>query len=92
MNGIAKRPDVVTLLEQTSTSTADLAVMLNSLYSVSSYVAVQPAGQTATDRLGYVYDSSAVDLMGSVSVIPSNCTRPHLRAQFRPVGYTSPAG
>src|SRR5687768_9068947 len=91
VNAVAKRPDVVTVQEQSSTSTAGLAAMLNSLYGVGSYVAVQPAGQTATDRLGYVYDSTSVDLIGSASVIPSNGTRPHLRSQFRPVGYTSPA-
>jgi endonuclease/exonuclease/phosphatase family metal-dependent hydrolase len=90
-NGIAKRPDVIALQEQAADSTSNLAAMLNSLFGTSSFVAVQPGGQTATDRLGYVYDSSSVELIGSVAVIPSNGTRPHLRAQFRPVGYTSPA-
>jgi endonuclease/exonuclease/phosphatase family metal-dependent hydrolase len=89
VNGVARRPDVVALQEQSSTSTAHLAALLNSLYGASTYVAVQPGGQTATDRLGYVYDSSVVELIGGVSVIPSNGTRPHLRAEFRPVGYTS---
>jgi hypothetical protein len=42
INGIARRPDIISLQEQTSSSTQYLAGMLNSLYGVSSYVAVQP--------------------------------------------------
>jgi endonuclease/exonuclease/phosphatase family metal-dependent hydrolase len=89
-NGIAKRPDVVALQEQDADSTVNLAALLNSLYVTSSYVAVQPAGQPATDRLGFVYDSSSVTPVGAATLVPSGGTRPHLRAQFRPVGYASP--
>jgi hypothetical protein len=89
-NGIAKRPDVIAPQEQDADSTASLAAILNSLCGTSSYVAVQPSGQTATDRLGFAYDSSSVTPVGSATLIPSGGTRPHLRAQFRPVGYTSP--
>src|SRR5688572_29354737 len=47
VNGIARRPDVVSLQEQTSSSTANLAGLLNAAFGVTSYVAVQPtAGQT----------------------------------------------
>jgi hypothetical protein len=90
-NGIAKRPDVIALQEQDADSTSNLAAMLNNLYGTSSYVALQPSGQTATDRLGFVYDSAAVTPVGSATLVPSGGTRPHLRAQFRPVGYTSAA-
>jgi hypothetical protein len=89
-NGIAKRPDVIALQEQDADSTSNLATILNSLYGTSSYAAVQPAGQTTTDRLGFVYDSSSVTPVGGATLVPSGGTRPHLRAQFRPVGYTSP--
>ena len=90
-NGVARRPDVIALQEQDADSTSNLAALLNSLYGTSTYVAVQPAGQPATDRLGFVYDSSLVTPVGSATLVPSGGTRPHLRAQFRPVGYTSPA-
>jgi hypothetical protein len=90
-NGIAKRPDVIALQEQDADSTANLATILNALYGSGSYVAVQPGGQTATDRLGFVYDSNSVTLVGGPALVPSGGTRPHLRAQFRPAGYTSPA-
>jgi endonuclease/exonuclease/phosphatase family metal-dependent hydrolase len=90
-NGIAKRPDVIALQEQDADSTSNLSAMLNSLYGINTYVAVQPAGQPATDRLGFVYDLSSVTPVGSATLVPSGGTRPHLRAQFRPVGYTSPA-
>jgi hypothetical protein len=89
-NGITKRPAVIALQEQDADSTSNLAVMLNSLFGTSSYVAVQPGGQPATDRLGFVYDSSSVTSVGSATLVASGGTRPHLRAQFRPVGYTSP--
>ena len=88
-NGIAKRPDVIALQEQDADSTSNLAALLDSLYGTSNYIAVQPGGQPATDRLGFVYDSSSVTPVASPTLVPSGGTRPHLRAQFRPVGYTS---
>jgi hypothetical protein len=85
-NGIARAPDIVAVQEQSSTSTQTLAALLNSLYGVSTYAAAQPAGQTATDRLGYVYNTSAEAI-----ALNSGGTQPHLRATFRPVGYSSTA-
>lgn len=91
VNGIAKRPDIVSLQEQSFVSTnttANLALLLNDVYPGSNYVAVQP-GQTGSDRLGFVYDASTVELQGSVAIVDSMGVRPHLRAHFRPIGYTT---
>lgn len=98
VNGIAKRPDLIILQEQTNTSAAALASLLNTQYGLSgAYVAIQPAGQPGSadpifiDRQAFVYDSTALQLIGSGTSIATGVQRPVIRAQFRPVGYTSAA-
>ena len=89
VNGIAKRVDILGLQEGRLTLSnntfADIADSMNSLYGVSSYqTAVVGSG---IFKIGYVYDSSTVDLLSSSAFFIG--TRPAHRAQFRPVGYTS---
>ncbi|MCS7034210.1 MAG: hypothetical protein NZ561_09470 [Phycisphaerae bacterium] len=97
VNGIARRPDLLILQEQTNTSAAAMAALLNGLFPGSSYIAITPAGQpgssdpTFIDRQSFVYDSTTLSLLGSGTSIATGEHRPVIRAQFRPVGYTSPA-
>jgi len=86
-NGIAKRADILGLQEGELTLSnntfADIAASMNSLYSVSSYQAAVIG--TGIFKVGYVYDSSTVDLIDDTAFFIG--TRPAHRAQFRPVGY-----
>lgn len=90
VNGIARPIDVIALQEQTATSAANIATILNTLHGVNSYVAVVPSGQDNTDRVGFVYNGATVQLLQS-SLVASGGTRPFARGRFRPVGYTSAA-
>lgn len=96
VNGIAKRPEVIFLSEQTVNSPGNLANMLNSLYGVTSYTAVTPVTpqpQGTQDRIAFVYDASAVSISSDPIALPitSAYPRPTIRAGFRPVGYTGAA-
>ena len=90
VNGIAKRLDIFTVQEQTTTTLPRIADVLNSYYGVSSYVSLINNDTETTDRVGIVYDSSTVTLVDQVSISGGGPRNP-LRAQFRPVGYTSSA-
>ncbi|MEO1497962.1 MAG: hypothetical protein AAFV43_12515 [Planctomycetota bacterium] len=97
-NGIAKRPDIIALQEQTTfaligddfllDSTAlRIAEELNDLYGVTSY-------EVERNRIGgvlqaYVYDSATVAVSGSSLSIFSDGPRPAMRTRFQPVGYSS---
>jgi endonuclease/exonuclease/phosphatase family metal-dependent hydrolase len=92
VNGIARPVDILTLQEQrvfnTSSSTAhDIAASLNDLHGVTTYEAL--VSGPGFDRLGIVYNSATVDLVSSLAVPVG--TRPGLRGQFRPAGYSDPA-
>lgn len=91
VNGIARRPGVIVLQEQTASSHTNLAALLNTLYGTSTYAAVMPGSQPNDDRQAFVYDSSQVTLIGSATSVATGEVRPIIRAQFRPVGYTSAA-
>ena len=88
-NGIAKRVDILSLQEGLNFGSNDtyqeIADLMNTLYGVSSYqTAVIDSG---FDSIGYVYDSSTVDVLSSTLLGVG--TRPGHRVQFRPVGYTN---
>ncbi|TWT37618.1 hypothetical protein KOR34_25740 [Posidoniimonas corsicana] len=88
-NGVAKRPDILALQEQTTFSLNDstssrVAEALNSLFGVSSYQAsVLGFG---VDRLGVVFDSATVGLSSS-SNIPTGGPRAAQRAEFSLLSY-----
>lgn len=93
VNGIAKRPDIIFLSEQTAASPANLATILNNTFGVSSYVSVTPTSpqnQGSSDRIAYVYDTATVSLSSTPVSLPisSSYPRPTIRAGFRPVGYS----
>ncbi len=93
VNGIAKRPDVIFTAEQTLTSPANLATMLNNLFGVTSYTSVTPTSpqsQGTSDRIAFIYDSSSVTLSSPAVALAINSSypRPTIRAGFRPIGYT----
>lgn len=67
INGTAKRLDVLAVSETDTGSSARLASVLNSLYSVSSYSAVT-SSSVGGDRTGLVYDASTVTLLGSADL------------------------
>ena len=95
-NGIAKRPDIIFASEQTTSSPANLATILNTLYGVTSYTSVipnAPQSQGTSDLIAFVYDSSAVTLSSAPTAlaIQSSYPRPTIRAGFRPVGYSDAA-
>jgi endonuclease/exonuclease/phosphatase family metal-dependent hydrolase len=89
-NGIAKRPDLLILQEQSVTSPGFIASVLNSTFGVNTYVAVTPGTQNNFDRQAFVYDSSTLSINGATTVA-SGGTRPAIYAQFTPTGYTSSA-
>lgn len=91
VNGIAVRPGVIVLQEQTATSHTNLAALLNTLFGTNTYAAVMPNSQPNDDRQAFVYDTAQVSLVGSASSVVTGEIRPIIRAQFRPVGYTSSA-
>jgi hypothetical protein len=90
-NGIAKRPDVIGLQEQTTlgpgiSTASQLADELNDLFGVASYqVAISGSGG---DLVAAVYDSATVSLEANVNVFTTG-PRPTRRLEFQPVGYTS---
>ncbi|MEO0965518.1 MAG: hypothetical protein AAFY08_10390, partial [Planctomycetota bacterium] len=90
-NGIAKRPDIIALQEQSfqagTTSTQRVADTLNTLYGVTTYQATNPTGGSGVFRLGYVYDSSTVGLVNTTNVPVG--IRNGVRAEWAPVGYTN---
>ncbi len=90
-NGIAKRADIIAVQEQTTfaseTTASRIADALNSLYGVGSYTSALTG--LGGDRVGVVYDTATVSLIGSTNVATSG-PRQAFRGQFRPVGYTSP--
>lgn len=96
--GIARRPDLIILQEQTNTSASALASLLNTTYGLTgAYVAVQPGGQPGSsdpvfiDRQAFVYNTQSLAMIGSATTISTSAQRPVIRAQFRPLGYSSPA-
>lgn len=92
VNGIARRPAVIVLQEQSGTSHVNLASLLNAIAGYGgTYVAVMPSGQPNDDRQAFVYDTTQVSPIGSAISIATGEVRPVIRAQFRPVGYTSAA-
>lgn len=95
-NGVAKRPDILFLSEQTAQSPANLATILNNLYGVTSYTSVipnSPESQGSNDLIAYVYDTASVSISSAPTALPitSNYPRPTVRAGFRPVGYSGAA-
>jgi len=95
VNGVAKRPDLLILQEQTNSSAAAMATLLNAQFPGAAYVAVTPSGQPGStdpvfiDRQSFVYDSSAIQLIGTAVSVATGGVRPVIRGQFRPVGYAS---
>jgi len=95
VNGIAKRPDLLILQEQTNASAANLAATLNALFPGATYLAVTPAGQPGSsdprfiDRGAFVYDSSTLTAVTAPVTVSTGAVRPVIRGQFRPVGYSS---
>lgn len=88
VNGIANRPAILFLCElaPSGSSPAYITAMLNSINAMSSYTyAVITAN--SYERYGFVYDTSQVQLLETVSVYMD--VRPAMRCKFRPVGYTS---
>ncbi|MEM9351769.1 MAG: hypothetical protein AAGA92_02035 [Planctomycetota bacterium] len=93
VNGVAKRVDVIAVQEQTGISSTsgtavDMADQLNALYGVTSYTSMLT--NNGFDRTGIVYDTSTLSLLGTAQTSGGPNGRFTLRAQFRPVGYTSP--
>ncbi len=90
VNGIAKRVDVISVQEQTTTAmyttASRMADALNALYGVDSYTSDLTG--FGVDLVGIVYDESTLNLVAHTNV---NTTGPRFtyRAQFRPIGYTS---
>lgn len=92
VNGIARRPAVIVLQEQTASSPTNLANLLNGIAGYGgTYVAAMPSGQPNDDRQAFLYDTSQVTLVSTATSIATGEVRPVIRAGFRPVGYTSTA-
>lgn len=92
-NGIAKRVDIVAVQEQrtfggATNTTSHMADLLNSLYGVSTYTWSLSATNIGNDRVGFVYDTSSVQLL-SQSNVTTGGPRPARLGIFCPVGYTS---
>jgi hypothetical protein len=91
-NGIAKRPDVIFVSEQTVNAPANLATILNGLYGVTTYTSVTPGTQGTADRVAFVYDTASVEVSSApiaLPIISGGWPRPTVRMGVRPVGYTS---
>ncbi len=94
-NGVAKRVDIFSLQEQSRQldagqivdTTENIAALMNSLYGTSSYQAAIVSG--GVDRVGVVYDTSAVTLLSEEAISTTGNRDSHL-SRFRPVGYSSP--
>ncbi len=91
VNGIARRPDLIICQEQTSTSAANLATILNATFGVTTYTSSTPsAGSQPTDKQAFVWNSATIGLAPGTSPlwVPVTGYRGVIRADFRIAGYT----
>lgn len=88
VNGIAKRLDILVVVEMDPTSADTLTTILNNLYGVNSYTN-ELSSHYGGDRTGFIYDNSTVTMIGNAVNLTNIGTRPVLRAQFRPFGSTT---
>lgn len=93
VNGIAKTPDIFSLQEQSSSTTANYVSMLNGIYGAGTYASTSLFGAGDTTQ-SFIYNTKTIQLISQQLVgtaSSSGMPRQALRAEFRPVGYDSTA-
>ncbi|MCS6852595.1 MAG: hypothetical protein NZ700_15675 [Gemmataceae bacterium] len=90
VQGTAKRLDILAVSETDTTSANILDDLFNQVYGTTSYTVTISAAGPGGDRTGFVYDTSTVSLLSSVT-ISGTFQHPVLRGQFRPVGTSGSA-
>lgn len=91
LNGIARRPDLIILQEQTATSASNLATILNNTFGVTTYTSSTPSsGSQPVDKQAFVWNSATIGPAPSTSPVwfPVNPYRGFIRGDFRIAGYT----
>jgi endonuclease/exonuclease/phosphatase family metal-dependent hydrolase len=93
VQGNTQRIDILALQETDPPGNGDSITrvenVLNTLYSTTSYNLVASPADGGGDSTGFVYDTSAVSLLGAVQISAGALTHNIMRAEFQPVG--SPA-
>ncbi len=97
LNGVSKAPDVFTLEEQKSTTTAEIVSLLNGIYGAGTYArsTISGAETGTTGKPGLIYNTQTVQLIATTTASTLNgasgAARQTMRYELRPVGYEETA-